>query len=142
MWYKSPTWILNFSLRASLGVTLVIFGISFYRDFAPFHANVTDGLGGIEFLGTLWTYLLPALFIFAGGLLLIGRYAFITAWIAGIALGSIPVGMALKVLMTNYPLEGALTFIYPIFIWLLVLHLAIKESPPPEPKRDDEEDGD
>lgn len=139
MWWKSPASVLNLTLRVSIGLTLIIFGIAFYRDFAPFHANVTDGLGAIKILGTMWSYLLPALFIFAGGLLIVGRYAFVTAWIAGIGLGSVPVGMAMKVLMTNYIPQEALNFIYPIFLWLLIVHLAVKESPVPAARDDEDE---
>ncbi len=119
---------------------MLLIGISLYRDFAPFWGNVTVGLGRAETFGTIWAYILPGLFIFSGGMMIIGRYSFIPAWTAGIALGSIPVGMSLKTLMTNFPLPDVLEFVSPMFVWLLVyyacVNMRLPDPPPPEEDED------
>lgn len=139
MWYKSPSFVSTLFLRVSVGVSLVVLGIAFYRDFAPFHANVIDGLGSIRIIGDIWSYVLPALFIFTGGMLAVGRYAFVTAWTGGIALGSVPVGMTLKILMTNTPVPEVLAFVSPILIWLIVFHLAVTTQVTVEVAEEDDE---
>jgi hypothetical protein len=65
---------------------MVCIGISAYRDFAPFVAIVTDGLGPVAFLGYVWAFLLPALLIFGGVFLVMGRYLVLAAWTGGLAL--------------------------------------------------------
>lgn len=119
----------NFTLRLALGVTMVCIGISAYRDFTPFVAIVTDGLGPVAFLGYVWAFLLPALLIFGGVFLVIGRYLQLAAWTGGIALASVPVGMVLKTVMTDLPLPDMLTASYPAFVWLLAFVLALQTAP-------------
>lgn len=108
---------------------MIIVGISEYRDFAPFSANVTDGLGGFAVFGTLWAYLLPGLLILGGGMLVVGRYAFVAAWVGGIALGSVPTGLLLKTLMTGLPLPAMLKEVYPALIWIIAFYLALNIEP-------------
>ncbi len=126
----------NFTLRFALGATMVCIGIAAYRDFAPFTALVTDGLGAISFLGTVWAFLLPALLIFGGVFLIVGRYLVLAAWTGGLALASVPFGLVLKTVMTGLPLPDMLTASYPAFVWLLAFVIALKTAPdePEEPK--------
>lgn len=128
-YWKSTAFVSNLLLRVSVGVSMTLVGAAQYRDFAPFVANVTDGLGALSILGTIWAYLLPALLVFGGAMLAIGRYSFITAWVGGIAIGSIPVGFLLKTVMTGLPLPDMLEATYPILIWLIAFTLALNPFP-------------
>lgn len=139
MWYRSASFVSHLCLRVSLGLSLLLIGISLYRDFAPFWGNVTVGLGNAQIIGSMWAYILPALLIFSGGMLIIGRYSFITAWSAGLGLGSIPVGMSLKTLMSNFPLPEVIEFVSPMFIWMLV-YFACVNMPQPEMVVSDEDE--
>ncbi len=54
--WKSVSVTSNLVLRVPLGVAMVMIGISAYRDFAPFVANVTDGLGWASSVGHVWAF--------------------------------------------------------------------------------------
>lgn len=127
--YKSVPFVSCMLLRIAVGACLVLIGIAEYRDFAPFVANVTDGLGPLSVVGTMWAFVLPALLVFSGGMLAIGRYSFIAAWTGGIALGSIPVGLILKTVMTGLPLPEMLKEAYPSMVWLLAFYVAVNMLP-------------
>ncbi len=127
--WKSTAFVSNFLLRISVGVTVTLIGVAEYRDFAPFVANVTDGLGALSFLGTVWAYLLPALLVFGGAMLAIGRYSFVTAWILGIAIGSVPLGLILKTIMRGLPLPGMMDAAAPMLLWMIVVYLALNPFP-------------
>lgn len=127
--YKSVPLVSCMLLRIAVGACLVLIGIAEYRDFAPFVANVTDGLGPVAFVGQLWAFLLPALLIFSGGMLAVGRYSYLAAWTGGIALGSIPVGLILKTVMTGLPLPAMLAEAYPSIVWLIAFYLAVNVQP-------------
>ncbi len=127
--YKSVPAVSNIILRVAVGLPMLFIGMAEYRDFAPFVANVTDGLGALEVFGTIWAHFLPALFIFGGGMLMVGRYQYIAAWVGGIALGCIPAGLMLKSLMTGIPLPDMIAACFPPFIWLLVFYFAVNAQP-------------
>lgn len=127
--WKSSAFVSNLILRVSLGLTMILIGIAQYRDFAPFVANVTDGLGFLSAFGTVWSYLLPALLVFGGGMLAVGRYTLVTAWVGGVAIGSIPLGLILKTVMTGLPLPDMLNAIYPMLIWFIAFYLAVNQFP-------------
>ncbi len=127
--YKSVPFVSCMLLRIAVGACLVLIGIAQYRDFAPFVANVTDGLGMLSFVGYAWAFLLPALLVFGGGMLAIGRYSYLAAWTGGIALGSIPVGLILKTVMTGLPLPDMLKEAYPSVVWLIAFYLAVNMQP-------------
>lgn len=140
--WKSVSQTSSLVLRVSLGITMVLIGISAYRDFAPFVANVTDGLGIFSAFGTLWSYFLPAFLIFGGGLLAVGRYQYIAALTGGVGLGSVPAGLMLKNIMSGVPLPDMMTAAYPTIVWLIAFYLALNafpevEMPEPEPATDD-----
>lgn len=127
--YKSASAVSNVVLRIAVGLPMVLIGIAEYRDFAPFVANVTDGLGALEVFGTIWAHFLPAMFIFGGGMLMVGRYQYVTAWIGGAAVGSIPAGLLLKTMMTGIPLPDMIAACFPPFIWLLAFYFALNPHP-------------
>ncbi len=135
---KSTSSVSNLLLRVSIGVSMIFIGIAQYRDFAPFVANVTDGLGFLSAAGTVWSYFLPALLIFGGGMLTVGRYSFVTAWAGGIAIGSIPIGLLLKTVMSGSPLPDILTAIYPMLIWFIAFYLALNPFPDDMPMSEEE----
>ena len=126
--FKSSSVALHLILRVSIGLSMLLAGIAEYRDFAPFVASVTDGLGWMTFAGTVVAYLLPALLIFGGGLLALGRYSFIAAWTGGIALGLVPVGLLLKTTMTGLPLPDMITAGVPALVWLIAFYFALNLS--------------
>lgn len=126
---KSAPEVVNLMLRIALGITMMMMGISAYRDLAPFLANVTDGLEWASSAGTVWGFFLPALFLFGGGMLVIGRYSFVTAWVGGIALASIPAGILLKTIIGGLPLPDMLSASYPAIVWLLAFAYAIITGP-------------
>ncbi len=138
MHWTSASAVSNLILRVSVGVTMLLIGISEYRDFAPFLASVTDGLGWMSSVVTVFAYMLPALLIFGGGLLAIGRYSFVAAWTGGIALGLVPVGLVLKTVMTGSPLPDMLTAAYPPVVWLIAFYLALNAFPEEETTQESE----
>lgn len=116
-------------IRVPVGITMVLIGISAYRDFAPFVANVTDGLGFISIFATVWAFILPALLVFGGGLLTIGRYGFIAALTGGTALASVPIGLLLKNTITGVSLPDMMTASYPSMVWIIAFYLALNRMP-------------
>ncbi len=137
--WKSVSQNSSLILRVSLGLTMVLIGISAYRDFAPFTANVTDGLGVFSAFGTVWAFLLPALLIFGGGFLAIGRYQYIAAITGGIGLGSVPVGLMLKNIMSGTPLPDMMAAAYPTIVWMIAFYLALNTFPEVAPPEEEEE---
>jgi hypothetical protein len=137
---KSAAQVSNAILRAALGVTMVMIGVSAYRDLAPFIANVTDGLGMASNVGYVWAFILPALLIFGGGMLAIGRYSYVAAWSGGLALASVPIGVVLKTIMTGLPLPDMLTVSYPSIVWLVAFTFACAMGPEEEAPATEEEE--
>ena len=127
--WKSSQAVAHLMLRSALGATLVLIGISAYRNFAPFVANVTDGLGPIQYVVTAWAFVLPGLLIIGGALLAVGRYSWVAAWMCGLAVGSVPVGLVLKTVITGLPLPDMMAAGYPSIIWIIGIYLAMT---PPE----------
>lgn len=127
--WKSTSETSSLVLRVSVGITMVLIGISAYRDFAPFVANVTDGLGFVSAFATVWAYLLPALLIFGGIFLSIGRYGYISVLTAGTALASVPIGLMLKNTITGLPLPDMMAAAYPSMVWIIAFYLAVNRMP-------------
>ncbi len=84
-------------------------------------------------------FLLPALLIFGGGLLAIGRYSYVAALTGGIALGSVPVGLILKTIITGLPLPDMMSASYPTIVWMVALYLALNPFPDTTPPEAEEE---
>ncbi|MBP9773961.1 MAG: hypothetical protein KBD00_05055 [Candidatus Peribacteraceae bacterium] len=121
----STPWVINFIIRISLGACMIMVGIAMYREFQPFEASVVDGMGFLRIHGTIWAYAMPALLIVGGGLLMYGKGMFITAWVGGIALCSVPVGLLLKTILSGHPLPDILTALYPYFLWIILFWIGV-----------------
>jgi len=118
--------IASLLLRLGFGISLLLVGLIHYMTFEPFKGMTAEGLGALEPLGTLWAFILPALMIVGGALLAIGKYKDIGAWCAGIALGSIPVGMLLKPVLSGVALPDVMPAAINAFIWLIVYALVVQ----------------
>ena len=124
--FKNPTCVAGLLTRISFGLSLLFMGVIHYMAFAGFQAMVTEGLGPVAPLGMLWAYVMPALMIIGGVLLVIGMYMDIGAWAAGLALGSIPAGMLLKSIVGGVSLGDTMPAAINGFIWLIVFMMVIK----------------
>lgn len=137
--WKSASETSNLVLRVPLGISMVMIGASAYRDFAPFVANVTDGLGWASSFGYVWAFILPALLLFGGGMLAIGRYSYVAALTGGVALGSVPMGLILKNIVTGVPLPDMMSASYPTIVWMMAFYLALNTLPDTSPPEETEE---
>ncbi len=123
---KSPKAAAALSLRVSFGLSLLLIGISHYMNLVMFTEMASDGLGALAILGTIWSYLLPALQIVGGALFAVGMYYEIAALTSGIALASIPVGMLLKPVLSGIALPDVMPMANNAFIWLIVYAFVVK----------------
>ncbi|OGJ66971.1 hypothetical protein A3B61_02995 [Candidatus Peribacteria bacterium RIFCSPLOWO2_01_FULL_53_10] len=89
---------------------------------------VSDGLGAVSLLGSLWAYIMPALMIIGGALLVADKRRDIEAWATGLALGSIPAGMLLKSVIGGLSLADTMPAAINAFVWILVYGLVVKMS--------------
>lgn len=121
-----PKYAAKLALRVSFGLSLLLVGISHYMNLEMFIGMAADGLGALSILGTVWAYILPALQIVGGALFAVGMYYEIAAWTTGIALGSIPVGMLLKPVLSGASLPDMMPVAVNTFIWLLVFVMVVK----------------
>lgn len=125
---KDPKCAAKLALRLSFGLSLLLVGIAHYMTFEMFSMMTSDGLGPLEILGTIWAFVLPALMIVGGALFAVGMYYEIASWAAGLALGSIPVGMLLKPVLSGVALPDMMPAAINAFIWLLVYFFVVKSS--------------
>jgi len=103
-------------------------GLANYMAFEAFQGMAADGMGALTIVGTLWAYVLPGLMILGGALIALGMYMNIGAWLAGLALASIPVGMLLKPVLSGFSLADAMPSVVNAFVWLLVYLFVVKCS--------------
>lgn len=90
---------------------------------------VGSDLGVLQPIGTIWGYILPGLMIIGGLLLAFGIYLHIAAYVAAIALASIPAGLLLKSAITpSLPIDDMISSASTALIWLLVLLAATKSG--------------
>ena len=123
---KDPKCAAKLALRVSFGLSLLLVGVAHYMNLEMFEGMVADGLGSLTFLGTIWAYILPALQIVGGALFAVGMYYEIASWTTGIALGSIPVGMLLKPVLSGVALPDMMPAAINAFIWMLVYVMVVK----------------
>jgi len=122
----SPKCIAKLVFRVTFGLSLALVGLIHYMTLDMFTPMVADGLGPLTGLGTLWAYILPALQI-VGGVLLVAEYRTdIGTWAAGVALGSIAVGMLLKSVLGGVALPEVMGAVNNTLLWLLVYVLVVK----------------
>lgn len=123
---RSSKGLLGTILRISFGLALLFHGITLYMGFEGFMGMTKDGLGPLEPLGTLWAYVLPGLMIVGGALLTLRMYTYYATWAAGLALGSIPIGMMLKPILSDTSSADMMGATINAFIWLLVFMFVVK----------------
>lgn len=126
--FKSPKSAAALVLRVSFGLSLLLVGVSHYMTMPMFKGMVMEGLGPLTPLGGIWALVLPLLMIVGGALLTVGMYTHIGAWAAGIALGSIPVGVLLKSILGGVPLPDVMPAANNTWLWLLVYVFVVKMS--------------
>ncbi|OGJ61988.1 hypothetical protein A3C37_00600 [Candidatus Peribacteria bacterium RIFCSPHIGHO2_02_FULL_53_20] len=125
---KSPKCIVALCLRVSFGLSLLFVGLAHYLTISAFRGMVSDGLGAVSLLGSLWAYIMPALMIIGGALLVADKRRDIEAWATGLALGSIPAGMLLKSVIGGLSLADTMPAAINAFVWILVYGLVVKMS--------------
>jgi hypothetical protein len=112
----------------SFGLSLLFVGIAHYLTISAFRGMVSDGLGAIALLGSLWAYILPALMIVGGALLVANKRRDLEAWATSVALGSIPAGMLLKSVIGGISLADTMPAAINAFVWILVYGLVVRMS--------------
>ncbi len=122
----TPSFAAKIVLRVSFGLSLLFVGIVHYMTFTVFSAMVSDGLGVLSILGTIWAFILPALMILGGALFAIGMFMEYASWAAGIALGSIAAGMLIKPVLSATPLPDVMPAAVNALVWLLVYAWVVK----------------
>jgi hypothetical protein len=113
-------------VRTFFGLSLLFIGLAHYMTIRDFVTMVSEGLGPLEGLGTMWAYILPGLLVCGGVLYALGMYAATATWLTGIALGSIPAGLLLKPIMTGVPLTQAMPPAVNALVWVVVYLLVSK----------------
>ncbi|MEK7591149.1 MAG: hypothetical protein AAB489_03000 [Patescibacteria group bacterium] len=125
---QSSKGVLALVLRLSFGLSAVFHGATLYKDFGGFSAMTAGDLGALSPLGMAWSYVFPLLLI-VGGALVAANYRFVYGvWALGLALGSIPVGMLLKSLLSDANGGDMMAAANNAFIWLILLALTVKFS--------------
>jgi hypothetical protein len=121
--------------RVSFGLALVCVGLIHYLQFASFSEVVRSGLGPLEIVGTLWSVLLPAVYIIGGALFALNLGTDLAAWLIGIGLGSIAPGMLLKSVLTGVDMTDMMAAANNAFIWLGIFLLILVVSAHAAPAR-------
>ncbi len=121
--------------RVSFGLALVCVGLVHYLQFASFSEVVRDGLGPLEIVGTLWSVLLPAVYIIGGGLFALNLGTDLATWLIGLGLGSIAPGMLLKSVLTGVDMTDMMAAANNAFIWLGLFLLILVVSTHAAPAR-------
>lgn len=113
-------------MRVAFGGALALVGVAHYMTLSGFKSMVSDGLGPVAPLGTIWAYVLPALMIVGGVLIVFKKKPDVAAWAAGVSLASIAVGMLLKPVLGGVALSEVMPAVINAFIWLLVYAMVVK----------------
>lgn len=123
---SSPKSIAKLLVRIAFGVSLALIGLNHYMTLDAFTGMVAGGLGPLSGLGTLWAYILPALMI-VGGVLIVAKYRIdIGVWAAGIALASIVIGLLLKPVVGGVDITEVMPWVHNTFIWILAYFFVAK----------------
>ncbi len=115
-------------LRVVFGLSLLLIGIGHYMSLASLSTMISDGLGPLAGIGSIWAYIMPALEIIAGITLTINMYRPAGAWAAGLAFGSMAIGTLAKTLLSGADLGAGMGMAQVSLLWLLFLYFALKSS--------------
>ena len=107
-------------LRSAFGLALVFIGVKHLMTVDSFAGFVAQDLGVLSPLGELWAYIYSILLVVGGVLFVLDIHRDKAAWAAGVALGSIVVGMLLKPLLGGVELGSVMPAVHNTWIWLLV----------------------
>ena len=122
----SPKCIAKLVLRVTFGAALALIGVAHYMTLSGFVGMVSSDLGALSALGKIWAYVLPARQI-VGCVLIVAKYRTdIATWAAGVALGSIAVGMLLKAVVGGASLGDVMGAVNYTMVWLLVYVMVVK----------------
>lgn len=114
-------------VRLTFGASALLIGLAHYGTIQEFSGFAASGLGPIAPFGLLWGYILPGLMVIGGALLIAGN-CLVSAWLLGIAFGSIIVGMLLKPLLGGTALTDVMPATINAYIYLFAYVLAVKCS--------------
>ena len=123
-----PKGVAGFVLRFSFGLSLLFVGLKHLMTIDGFSVFVAQDLGALAPLGQIWAYVYCVLLIAGGVLFVLGMYKDAAAWAAGLALGSIPVGMLLKPILGGVDLSAVMPAVHNTWIWVLVYFFVVKCS--------------
>lgn len=120
-----PNGIAKFLTRVGFGLALAFAGIANYRD-PTFAESVGRGLGALEPIGIVWGYALPALMLVGGLLITFGVFMRAAAWIAGLALVTMPAGLMLKAAVLGLSPTEMMPEAITSLVWILVYLPAVR----------------
>jgi uncharacterized membrane protein YphA (DoxX/SURF4 family) len=121
-----PTSVAKLVVRIGFGIALALVGVAHYLDAATFAEAVGRGLGALEPIGMVWGYLLPGLMIVGGVLMALGFLPAVGAFIAGVALVSIPAGLMLKSVLSGLSLNDTMPPAMNAIVWILFYVAAVR----------------
>jgi hypothetical protein len=116
---KDSQGIAKFVFVKTFGFALLFIGLKHLMTVDGFAEFVAADLGPLAPLGSLWAYVYSVLLIVGGALYVLDKYAEYAAWCAGIALGSVVVGMLLKPLLGGAELGAVMPSVHNTWIWML-----------------------
>ena len=123
---KDSKGIASFVVRYAFGFALLLIGLKHLMTVDSFAGFVAADLGSLAPLGELWAYVYSIFLIGAGVLFIADMHRDVAAWMSGIALGSIVVGMLLKPLLGGVELGSVMPAVHNTWIWLLVYLMVVK----------------
>jgi uncharacterized membrane protein YphA (DoxX/SURF4 family) len=121
-----PTSVAKLVVRIGFGIALALVGVAHYLDAATFAEAVGRGLGSLEPVGMAWGYLLPGLMIVGGVLIALGFMPAVGAFVAGVALVSIPAGLMLKSVLSGLSLNDTMPPAMNAIVWILFYVAAVR----------------
>lgn len=121
-----PTSVAKLVVRIGFGIALALVGVAHYLDAATFAEAVGRGLGTLEPVGMAWGYLLPGLMIVGGVLIALGFLPAVGAFVAGVALVSIPAGLMLKSVLSGLSLNDTMPPAMNAIVWILFYVAALR----------------
>lgn len=123
-----PKSVLGCGFQVSFGLSLALVGLAHYMSLDAFSGMVSEGMGPLSGLASLWAYILPALQIVGGVLLVAKQQKLIAVWCVTVALGSIAVGLLLKPVVGGADLGAVMPMAQNALLWLVFFAVGMKLS--------------